>query len=68
MSHYAEAFSVRPGRCFRFTGTSIGRAGHCREPIVARGTFIDKNGQLWPVDACERHCEELDCVDGGGIG
>lgn len=68
MGHYAEAFSVRPGRCFRFSDTKIGQAGPCREPIVARGTFIDKTGQLWPVDACESHLGELASIDGGEVG
>jgi hypothetical protein len=68
VGHYAEAFSIQPGRCFRFTGTAVGHAAHCREPIVARGTFVDKLGRLWPVDACERHRAELDSVEGGEVG
>ena len=62
MAHYAEAFYVEPGTCFRFRHNGVGHAAHCREPIVARGQFIDGAGKRWRVDACEEHAEEL----GGG--
>ena len=65
VEHYAEAFSIQPGRCFRFVGKGVGHAAHCREPVVARGTFVDGNGRRWEVDACEGHREELEHVEGG---
>jgi hypothetical protein len=66
--HYTEAFSVQEGRCFRFLHTGLGHATHCPEPVVARGTFIDKSGKRWKVDACEKHRGELDGIDGGEVG
>ena len=40
MAHYAEAFAVTPGQCFRFAHSGVGHAAHCREPVVCRGWFI----------------------------
>ena len=59
MGHYTEAFFVEPGSCFRFCHNGVGHAAHCREPVVARGQFIDGNGKGWRVDACDEHAEEL---------
>jgi hypothetical protein len=50
---------VEPGTCFRFRHNGVGHAAHCREPIVARGLFIDGAGKLWRMDACAEHAEEL---------
>lgn len=36
MAHYAEAFLVRPGRCFHFVRNGVGHAAHCRDLIFAR--------------------------------
>ena len=68
MPHYAEAFSVQPGRCFRFVHSGVGHAAHCREPVVVTGTFIDNKGRPWTVDACEGHRQELDSIQGGEVG
>ncbi|MGA8726815.1 MAG: hypothetical protein WB565_17410 [Acidimicrobiales bacterium] len=62
MTHYAEAFYVEPGTCFRFRHNGVGHAAHCRKPVVARGQFIDGSGKRWRVDACEEHAEELSGV------
>ncbi|MGA8725829.1 MAG: hypothetical protein WB565_12355 [Acidimicrobiales bacterium] len=59
MTHYAEAFYVEPGQCFRFVHNGVGHAAHCREPVVVRGRFTDGTGKHWQVDACEDHREEL---------
>jgi len=59
MAHYAEAFSVIPGVCFRFTRSSVGHAAHCREPVIRRGEFVDGAGKKWQVDACAEHADEL---------
>jgi hypothetical protein len=59
MAHYAEAFYVEPGKCFRLRHNGVGRAAHCQEPLVACGHFIDATGKQWRVDACEEHSEEL---------
>ena len=40
----AKAFSVQPGPCFRFVRSGVGCAAHSREPVVARGTFVDAKG------------------------
>jgi hypothetical protein len=45
MTHYASAFYVQPGQCFRFVHSGVGHAAHCREPVVVHGTFIDGKGR-----------------------
>jgi hypothetical protein len=59
MSHYAEAFFVQPGQCFRFTHSGVGHAAHCRGAIVQRGQFVDNKGKKWVVDACDVHSQDL---------
>jgi hypothetical protein len=59
MAHYAEAFSVIPGQCFRFVHNGVGHASHCEEPIVRGGRFTDGNGKRWTVEACAEHADEL---------
>jgi hypothetical protein len=59
MAHYAEAFYVEVGQCFRFVHSGVGHAAHCREPVVQRGEFIDGTGKRWQVDACAEHAEGL---------
>jgi hypothetical protein len=68
MDQCDEAFSVQPGRCFRFVRSGAGHATHCRGSVVVRGTFIDAKGRQWDVDACQGHREELDSVEGGEVG
>ena len=58
MAHYAEAFFVAPGQCFRFVHNGVGHAQHCPEPLVSRGTFTDRMGKRWQVEACREHAEE----------
>ena len=59
VAHYAEAFYVEPGTCFRFRHNGVGHAVHRREPVVAKGQFIDGSGKRWWFDACEEHADEL---------
>jgi hypothetical protein len=58
MAHYAEAFYVAPGQCFRFVHNGVGHAKHCPEPVVSRGTFADGTGKRWKVQACREHADE----------
>jgi hypothetical protein len=58
--HYAEAFCVQPGQCFRFVHNGVGHAKHCRKLVVAHGTFIDGKGRRVGIDACREHAEELE--------
>ena len=58
MAHYAEAFYVQPGQCFRFVHNAVGHAKHCPEPVVSRGTFTDRTGKRWQVEACRKHAKK----------
>ena len=58
MAHYAEAFYVAPGQCFRFVHSGVGHAKHCPDPVVSRGQFTDKTGKRWQVEACREHADE----------
>ena len=55
MPHYAEAFSVQPGQCFRFVHNGVGHAKHCPAPATRHGTFVDGKGKRWEVDTCDEH-------------
>jgi len=58
MDHYAEAFYVEPGRCWRMVTTDRqGMPTHCPEPVEWRGRF--KNRQGWHVvDSCDGHVDD----------
>ena len=58
MAHYAEAFAVIPGQCFRFVHNGVGHAVHCREPVVRRGQLMDGKDKRRTVDACAEHATE----------
>jgi hypothetical protein len=60
VAHYAEAFSVELGQCFRFVHAGTGHARHCPRPVVCRGRFVDRAGNYWTVDACSEHLSGLD--------
>jgi hypothetical protein len=60
VAHYAEAFCVKPGQCFRFVHAGTGHAQHCPEPVVRRAPFVDRAGKRWTVDACAEHAGDLD--------
>jgi hypothetical protein len=59
--HYAESFTVTPGRCFRLITrpTAHGQPDHCTEPVVWRGRFTDRVGRRWEVDSCDGHAADL---------
>jgi hypothetical protein len=44
MPHYAEAFCVIPGQCFRFVHSGFGHAIHCHQRVASRGRFKDRAG------------------------
>jgi hypothetical protein len=54
--YYAEAFSPRPGRCFRMVAHH-GEAGpiHCPEPVVWRGSWRAPNGRRYRGETCQGH-------------
>jgi hypothetical protein len=54
-----EKFTTFPGKCFRYVDED-GRARHCPKRAVHTGQFIDRNGTIWTVDACDEHVKELD--------
>jgi hypothetical protein len=58
VAHYAEAFYVAPGQCFRFVHNGVGHAKHCPEPVLSHGVFTDKTGKRWQVEACQEHAKE----------
>ena len=59
--HYAESFTVMPGRCFRLITrlTAHGQPDHCPEAVVWRGRFTDRAGRRHEVDACDGHTSDL---------
>ena len=60
MEHYAEAFTVTYGRCFRMVQVEgVGHPEHCAEPVVWRGRFRTPGESIYRVDACEGHGAEL---------
>jgi hypothetical protein len=61
-SHYAQAFTVMPGRCFRMISkpTAHGQPDHCPAPVVYHGVFVDGTGRRWEVDACSGHASDLE--------
>ena len=63
MGHYAEAFTLLPGRCFRMVNDPEprrrGQPTHCDEPVVWRGRFRTKRKDIYRVEACEGHGDEL---------
>ena len=61
VAHYAEAFSVDAGRCFRYVDKPgcVGQPMRCRAPVAGRVRFRDGRGRPWTVDACVEHAGEL---------
>jgi hypothetical protein len=65
VDHYAEAFTVIPGQCFRMIQGKAGQQGaptHCPDPVEYRGNFIDAKGKHHEVEACNGHRADLDAV------
>lgn len=61
MSHYAEAFMVSPGCCFRMVmKPGEGQPTHCAAEVTSRGVWIDATGKRWHhVEACPEHEDQL---------
>jgi hypothetical protein len=57
----AEAFTTRPGRCFRLVHPNTVHAQFCPNRVTTTGEFTDSNGKTWTVDACAAHPAELKC-------
>jgi hypothetical protein len=60
MTYYAEAFSIRPGQCFRFIQAGTGHAQDCPAEVAVRGRFRDRAGKWHTVESCIWHAEPLD--------
>jgi len=63
MAHFAESFTLTPGRCFRMVTDPEprrrGQPGHCEAPVVWRGRFRTRSEDIYRVDACAQHGGEL---------
>jgi hypothetical protein len=61
--HYAEAFKVLSGHCFRMVTDPEplrrGQPTHCAELVRWRGRFRTRGERVYRVDACEGHGDEL---------
>jgi hypothetical protein len=49
------AFSPQPGRCFRMVYSVQLQATHCYEPPAWKGSWKDRKGRSWYVEACGEH-------------
>jgi hypothetical protein len=50
-----HSFFIAPHQCFRLLKSESPQAAHCPEPVVWKGPWRDVTGELWIVEACERH-------------
>jgi hypothetical protein len=54
VGHYANAFTLTPGRCFRMVQLEgVGHPDHCREPVACHGRWRAGDKRLYRVAACE---------------
>ncbi len=61
--HYANAFTVTPGQCFRMViANEAGHPTHCPEPVTVRGRWRSAANKVYRVDACDGHADELDAA------
>ena len=62
-SHYAEAFTLTPGRCFGLVADPEprrqGQPAPCDEPVAWQGRFRTRGEDIYRVDACDDHGDEL---------
>jgi hypothetical protein len=60
--HYAEAFFVQRGRCFRLISqpNAHGQPDHCPAPVAYHGIFTDRSGRRHQVDSCAGHAHDLE--------
>jgi hypothetical protein len=62
VDHYAEAFTVIPGQCFRMIQGKAGQQGaptHCPDRPIYWGRFRDSKQKSHDVEACEDHATDL---------
>jgi hypothetical protein len=60
-AHYAESFTVVPGRCFRLiTRPGHDDPDHCPAAVVWHGRFKDRAGKRHEVDACDVDAGDLE--------
>ncbi len=58
-----ELVTTFPGRCFRYVDADNGHTRRCPNQTVCTGTFTDRTGKRWTVDACAEHAGELSSSD-----
>jgi hypothetical protein len=54
-SDILHTFFIAPRQCFRMLKSDTPRDAHCLEPVVWKGPWRDVTGEIWVVEACERH-------------
>lgn len=54
-----NAFSVRPGHCFRMVYDRKLQADHCRQEPRWKGVWRDATGRSWYVETCGEHAPRL---------
>jgi hypothetical protein len=63
MSHLANAYSLRPGHCFRLVTSPVhgqeGAPTHCPEPPGWWGRWRNGAGEWLRVEACGDHAHDL---------
>jgi hypothetical protein len=60
MDHFANAFTLTPGRCFRMVALpGVGHPSHCSEPVAWHGRWRAADDRLYRMDACEGQAERL---------
>jgi hypothetical protein len=65
-NHVVNAFSMIPGRCFRYVKADADSSIPCPEPIVVRGRWRDTSGRLRWVEACGLHVGDLEEIEAEG--
>ena len=50
-----STFLLLPGHCFRIITSDSGLTTHCDEPVAWTGPWRDAKGEVWRVEACNKH-------------
>ena len=50
-----HSFLLAKGRCFRILNSERFDTAYCNGPVTWRGPWRDIKGEVWMVEACERH-------------
>jgi hypothetical protein len=50
-----HSFLLAKGRCFRIVKSEHFGAVYCDGPVTWKGQWRDVKGEVWIVEACERH-------------